>query len=79
MASEYVHNNPRDPVEERFERLEVQVPNISHNMNFLMVDLERNIKQLRDYGGSNLEIILVGKSGDQEDSGKELQKEYEKE
>jgi hypothetical protein len=62
MVDESVHNNPRDPAEERFERLEAQVVNISHNMNLLMAALARNLEPFGDDGGSNSEIISKGKS-----------------
>ena len=71
MANKYVHNNPRDPAEERFERLETQVTNIEINMNLLIVALEIKIEPFIDNGGSNLDIISEGKSGDREDSRKE--------
>ena len=32
MVGESFHNNPRDPIEERFARLEEQVTDISRNM-----------------------------------------------
>jgi hypothetical protein len=54
-------------------------PDISHNMNLLMVALASKLRPFRDDGGSNSEIRLEGKLGDQEDSGKESWKEYEKE
>jgi hypothetical protein len=79
MADKYVHNNSRDPKEERFEQLEVQVFAISHNMNLLMETLASKLRPFGDDGGSNLEIESEGKSGDWEDSGKESRKEYEKE
>jgi hypothetical protein len=55
MADVYVYNNPRDPVEEIFEQLEAHVFNITHNMNLLVVALERNLGPFRDDGGSNAE------------------------
>jgi hypothetical protein len=61
MENEYIHNNPQDPAEEIFERLKVQVFNITRNMNLLMVALARNLNLFIDYGGSNLEITLEGK------------------
>jgi hypothetical protein len=69
MADEYVHNNPRDPAEERFERLETQVTNIEINMNLLIVALEIKIEPFIDNGGSNLDIISEGNSRDREDLG----------
>jgi hypothetical protein len=79
MEDEYVHNNPRDPAEERFEWLEAQVVDISRNMNLLLVALASNLRLLGDDGGSNLEIGSEGKLGDQEYLEKESQKEFEKE
>jgi hypothetical protein len=48
-------------------------------MNLLMVALARKLRPFRDDGGSNSEIRSEGKSGDQEDPGKESQKEPKKE
>ena len=79
MADEYVHKNPRDPTEERFERLKSHVIDINHNMNLLMVALPSKLGIFGDDGGSNSDIISEGKSGDQEDLGKESQKEPKKE
>jgi hypothetical protein len=62
MADESVHNNPRDPTEERFEWLEAQVVDISHNMNLLMVALARKLRPFGDDGGSNSENRSEGKS-----------------
>jgi hypothetical protein len=53
MADEFVHNNPRDLVEERFERLEAQFVNINHNMNLLMKTLARKLGLFGDDGDSN--------------------------
>jgi hypothetical protein len=44
MANEFVHNNPRDTVKERFTRLEEKVTNISHNVSLLMVTLASKLK-----------------------------------
>jgi hypothetical protein len=44
MADEYVHKNPRDPVEERFLRMEERFNEITRNMSLLMEDPARNIK-----------------------------------
>jgi hypothetical protein len=74
-----VHNDPRDPAEEIFERLEAQVIDISRNMNLLMAALASKREPFGDDGGSNSEIKSKGKSGDQEDSEKESRKESEKE
>jgi len=60
MENEYVHNNPQDPIDERFERLEAQVTDISCNMNLLMVAIARNIGPFKDDGGSNSNIRLGG-------------------
>jgi hypothetical protein len=62
MENEYVHNNPRDPTKERFERLEVQFSDIGHNMNLLMVALSIKLRPFRDDGGSKSENRLEGKS-----------------
>jgi hypothetical protein len=50
MTDESIHNNPRDPAEERFEQLEEQVVDINYNMKLFM---ESNLRPLRDDGGSN--------------------------
>jgi hypothetical protein len=52
-VDDFTHNNPQGLVEERFERLEVKVTNMSHNMNLLMVALARKLDQFGDDGGSN--------------------------
>jgi hypothetical protein len=56
MGDESVHNNSRDPIEERFERLEAQVVDINCNMNLLMAALASKLLPFRDDGGSNSEI-----------------------
>jgi hypothetical protein len=71
MADAYCHNNPRDPTEERFERLEVQFVDISRNMNLLTVALAINLKPFGGDGVSNSDIGSEGKSGYREDSRKE--------
>jgi hypothetical protein len=58
MADKYVHNNPPDPTEKRFERLEAQVVNIRCNMNLLMTALASKLRSFRDDGG----LIEDGKS-----------------
>jgi hypothetical protein len=63
MVDESVHNNPRDPTEERFVRLEEKVTDISHNMSLLMVALASKLRPFREVGGSNSEIRSDGKSG----------------
>ena len=78
MADESVHNNPRDPTEEIFVRLEEQVTGISRNTS-LMAALARKLIPFREVGGSNLEIRSDGKLGDNEDLEKELWNELDKE
>jgi len=53
MANEYIHNNPQDPVEERFVKLEEKFVDISCNMSLLMKTLSRKIKLFREVGGLN--------------------------
>jgi hypothetical protein len=48
-------------------------------MPLLMEAIESKFGPIREVGGSNLEIILEGKSGDNEDLERELQKEPKKE
>jgi hypothetical protein len=55
MVDESVHNNPRDPTEERLE-WEAQVADINRNMNLLMAALASKLEPFEDDGGSNLEI-----------------------
>jgi hypothetical protein len=52
MADKFVHNNPRDIEEQRFESLKAQVTDISHNMNLLMEDIASKIKPFRYDVGS---------------------------
>jgi hypothetical protein len=79
MVDEYVHNNHQDPVEERFVRLEELVVGIYHIMSLLMEALARNLRSLREVGGSNSEIRSYGKPMDNEDLEKESWKELKKE
>jgi hypothetical protein len=79
MENEFVHNNPQDPAEEIFERLEVQVIDINRSMNLLVLALASKLGPFGDDGGSNSENRSEGKSEDHEDSGKESWKESEKE
>jgi hypothetical protein len=44
MADEYVHNDPQDPGEDIFVRLEEKVDNISCNMTLLMEALANKIR-----------------------------------
>jgi hypothetical protein len=66
MADKFVHNIPQDPTKDIFVRLEEKVIDTSHNMSFLMVDLESKLKLFREVGGLNLEIGSNRKSGDNE-------------
>jgi hypothetical protein len=80
MVDESVHNNPRDPVEERFARLEEKFIDISRNMALLMVALA---SKLSDHSG-RLEALTQrsdqrGNRGENEDPEKELRKEPKKE
>jgi hypothetical protein len=52
MADKFVHNNPRDIEEQRFESLKAQFTDISHNMNLLMEDIASKIKPFRYDVGS---------------------------
>jgi hypothetical protein len=61
MVDEFVHNNPRDPPEERFSRLEEKVDEISRNMALLMEALENKPGPFEVVGGSNSEIGSEGK------------------
>jgi hypothetical protein len=79
MVDESVHNDPRDPAEEIFLRMEEQVTHICHNMSFLMVALARKFSPFGEVGDSNLEIGSDGKSRDNEDQEKESWKEPKKE
>jgi hypothetical protein len=49
-------------LEERFERLEAQVYDITRNIILLIVAIERKLRPFRDDGGSNSEHISEGKS-----------------
>jgi hypothetical protein len=53
MADESVHNNPRDPIEEIFMRLEEKVVGISHNMALITVALEIKVGSFGEARGSN--------------------------
>jgi hypothetical protein len=53
MVDEYVHNNPRDPIEEKFVRLEEKVIDISCNMSLLMVALASKLRPFIEVGGLN--------------------------
>jgi hypothetical protein len=66
MADVYVHNNPRDPTEERLARLEEKFVDISCNMALLVADLANNIRSFGEFGGCNSEIGSEGKSRDNE-------------
>jgi hypothetical protein len=55
MVDESIHNNPVDPIEEIFVRLEDQVIDISHNMALLMASIANLLKLFGEFGGSNLE------------------------
>jgi hypothetical protein len=44
MVNEFVHNNPQDPMEERFVRLEEKVFDISYNMTLLMEAMENKFR-----------------------------------
>jgi hypothetical protein len=55
MVDESIHNNSQYLKEERFVRLEAQFINIKHNMNLLMVSLERNIILFTDDGTQRLD------------------------
>jgi hypothetical protein len=79
MVDEYVDNNPHDPMEEIFLRREEKVTDNCHNMSLLMVAPTGKFKTIREVGGSNFEIILEGKSSDNEYPKKESRKESEKE
>jgi hypothetical protein len=61
MTDEFVHNNPQDPAKQIFEQLEVQVVDITHNMNLLMASLARNLKLFGCDGGSSSKNRLEGK------------------
>jgi hypothetical protein len=52
MVDESIHNNPQDPVEEIFVRLEEKVIDISHNMTLLMVALANKYQTI--WGGWRL-------------------------
>jgi hypothetical protein len=60
-------------------KLEEQVIDISHNMALLMVALENKFGPFGEVGGSNSEVGLDEKLGDNEDPEKESKKELEKE
>jgi hypothetical protein len=79
MVDNFVHKNPQDLAKGRFERLEVQVVEISHNMNLLITALARKFRTFEDDGRFNSDIRSEGKLKDREDSEKELWKESEKE
>jgi hypothetical protein len=67
MANESIHNNPRDPVEERFARLEEKFTDIFYNMSLLVAALAIKLGPFREVEGSNLEIKSNGKLWDNED------------
>jgi len=56
MVDEFV-NNPVVPKEESFLRLELQVADISCNLNLLILALKNKLKLLKEDGGSNLEEL----------------------
>jgi hypothetical protein len=53
MEDDY-NRNQRDESEERFIKMEEHVSNISHNMNILMVALERKFGPFGEFGTSKL-------------------------
>jgi hypothetical protein len=53
MVDESINNNPQDPREEGFVRLEEQVTDISHNMSLLMATLASKLRLIREVGDSN--------------------------
>jgi hypothetical protein len=63
MADKFVHNNPRNPMEERFLKLEEKFVDVSRNMALLMEALASNLEPFEDVGGSNSEIESKGKQG----------------
>jgi hypothetical protein len=65
-VDESIYKNPRDPVEERFERLEAQVVEICRDMNLHMVTLASKLEPFGDDAGSNSENGSKGKSEDRE-------------
>jgi hypothetical protein len=74
MTDKSSHDNPHDEVEDRFSKLEEQVTNIFHSMALLITDLANKFVPSREVGGSNLEVGLDKKLGDNEDLEKEPQK-----
>jgi len=52
MTDESAHNNPQDPKEERFTRMEEKVDDISRNMVLLMANIARKLGLFREVGGS---------------------------
>jgi hypothetical protein len=78
MANESIHNNPRDPTEERFVWLEEKVTDISCNMFLLMMALSNKLGPFGEARVSNSKIVLEGKSEDNEDPEKESRKELKK-
>ena len=74
MAKEFV-NNPCDPAEERFSRLEQQVIDINHIVKLLMEALRNNIGIFGEDGGSNAEDKSEGGSRDREETENQPKKE----
>jgi hypothetical protein len=77
MGDESV-NEPRDPAEVRFSRLEQQVTDINHNVNLLMVALRNKLGDIWRRWGFNAEDKSEGGSGDREDTENQSKKEPEK-
>ena len=48
--------------EQQFTKIEIQVINISRKMSIFMLDLDRKFGPFGDFGGSNSNIGLEGKS-----------------
>jgi hypothetical protein len=67
MADESVPQNPQDPAEERFARLEEKFIDISRSISLLMEALVSNIELFWEVRGSNSKIKSKGKLGDHED------------
>lgn len=59
--------------------MKLQVTDISHNMAILMATLQSKFGPFREFGGSNSEATLDGKSRDNKNLEREMKKESEKE
>lgn len=77
MGDESV-NEPCDPTELRFSRLEEQVADINCNVNIFMAALRNKLGIFGEEGGSNAKEKSEGGSGDQEDADNQVKKEPRK-